>query len=235
MDADRTPRAYELNSELTRFYLRGPAEEFNRKFAWVNSICILILLVGIFGSRRGSISTRTSPPVQEVIPAIIEPLPSPPQSAPEKTTQEQSDQDKPDTPQVVVVALEAPSISFAVPTIGNLVVPNTMATAPPLNPMRPVATLERKPVSLENTGGSGERPQPPYPKIALDQGQQGRVTLLITADDSGNIVSVEVKESSGFPILDRSAVDHIRRHWVLPRGTGTRFFETSINYLLQRN
>jgi len=122
-----------------------------------------------------------------------------------------------------------------VPTIGNLVVPNTVATVPPLNPMQPIAPLERKPVSLENTGGSGERPQPPYPKIALDQGQQGRVTLLITADDSGNITSVEVKVSSGFPILDRSAVDHIRRHWVLPRGTGNRFFETSINYLLQRN
>ena len=235
MNANRTPRAPELSSELARFYLCGPAEEFNQKLAWVNSICIVILLVGIFGSRCGAISNEMPPPVQEVIPAIVEPLPSPPQSNPEKAAQEPNDQEKPDTPQVVVVTPNAPSINFAVPTIGNLIVPNTVATVPPLNPMRPVAPLERKPINLENTGGSGERPQPPYPKIALDQGQQGRVTLLITADDSGNITSVEVKVSSGFPILDRSAVDHVRRHWVLPHGTGPRFFETSINYLLQRN
>jgi len=235
MNANRTPRAPELSSELARFPLCGPAEEFNRKLAWVNSICIVILLVGIFGSSRGSISTQMPPAVQEVVPAIIEPLPPPAQPTSEKTTQEQNEREKPDTPQVVIVTPNAPGINFAVPTIGNLVVPNAVATVPPLNPMRPVAPLERKPVNLENTGGSGERPQPPYPKIALDQGQQGRVTLLITADDSGNITSVEVKESSGFPILDRSALDHVRRHWVLPGGTGTRFFETSINYRLQRN
>jgi protein TonB len=172
--------------------------------------------------------------MEEVIPAIVEPLPPPAQPAPETRTEEQSDQDKPDTQQVVVVTPAAPNINFSVPTIGNLVVPNAVATAPPLNPMRPVAPLKRQPVSLENTGGSGERPQPPYPKIALQQGQQGRVTLLITADDSGNVVAIEIKESSGFPMLDRSAVDHVKRHWILPR-TGTHLFETSINYRLERN
>jgi len=234
MDPDRTLPRYTLRSELARFSLCGPGEEFNRKLAWANSICILILLIGIVGAKRGSISRNRPPPLEEVVPAIVEPLPPPTQPAPETTTREQSDQDKPD-PQVVVVTPAAPNINFAVPTIGNLVVPNTVATAPPLNPMRPVAPLKRQPVTLENTGGSGERPQPPYPKIALEQGQHGRVTLLIAADDSGSITSVEVKESSGFPMLDRSALEHVKRHWILPRGTGTRLFETSINYRLQRN
>src|SRR6266699_138708 len=138
MDADRTSPSYKLNSELAHFHLCGPVEEFNQKLAWVNSICIVILLAGIFGSRRGSISNRTPPPVQEVVPAIIEPLPPPAQPSSEKTTQEQNEQEKPDTPQVVVVTPNAPNINFAVPTIGNLVVPNTVATVPPLNPMRPV-------------------------------------------------------------------------------------------------
>jgi len=61
------------------------------------------------------------------------------------------------------------------------------------------------------------------------------VTLLIATDETGTIVSVEVKESSGFPMLDRSALEHIKRHWILPRGAGARLFETSINYRLERN
>jgi TonB family protein len=235
MDADRRLSGSALRSELARLSLCGPREEFDRRLAWVNSICILILLVGILGSKRGSISMSGPPPMEEAVPAIVEPLAPPPQAAPETRTQEQSDQEKPDTPQVVVVTPDAPNINFSVPTIGNLMVPNAIVTAPPLNPMRPVAPLKRQPVSLENTGGSGERPQPPYPRIALEQGQQGKVTLLIAADDSGNITSIEVKESSGFPMLDRSALEHVKRHWILPRGTSTRLFETSINYRLERN
>lgn len=234
MNADRTTPGSALRSELARFSLCGPREEFDQKLPWVNSICILILLIGVLGARRGSISAQAPPPVEVVVAAIVEPMPPPAQSPPETQTQEKSDQDKTDTPQVVVVTPDAPNINFSVPTIGNLVVASAIATAPPLNPMRPIAPLNRQPVNLENTGGSGERPQPPYPKIALDQGQQGRVTLLIAADDSGNITSIEVKESSGFPMLDRGALDHVKHHWILPRGTGTRLFETSINYRLER-
>jgi len=233
MNSNRTPRAPESSSELARFYLCGPAEEFNRKLAWVNSICIVILLVGIFGSRRGAISNEMPPPVQEVIPAIVDPLPSPPQSNPEKAAQEPNDQEKPDTPQVVVVTPEAPNIHFAVPTIGNLMVPNVIAKAPPLNPMRAVAPLKREPATLNSTGAGGERPQPPYPRIALDQGQQGTVILLLSVDEAGMIALIEVKESSGFPILDRSALDFVNRHWLVPPGAGSRLFEATINYRLQ--
>lgn len=234
MDANRKLPGSPPGSELTRFYLRGPDQESSGKVAWVNSICILFLLIGVLGAKRGSVLVKALPSTEEAVPAIIEPLPPPLQSAPEPKNQEQNDQDKPDTPQVVVVTPDAPNINFSVPTIGNLVVASAIATAPPLNPMRPITPLNRQPVNLENTGGSGERPQPPYPKIALDQGQQGKVTLLIAADDSGNITSIEVKESSGFPMLDRGALDHVKRHWILPRGTGTRLFETSINYRLER-
>ncbi len=217
MNADRTSPGSALRSELARFSLCGPREEFDQKLPWVNSICILILLVGLLGARRGSISTQAPPPVDAVVAAIVEPMPPPAQSPPDTQTQEKSDQDRSDTPRVVVVTPDAPNINFSVPTIGNLVVASAIATAPPFNPMRPIAPLQRQPISLENTGGSGERPQPPYPKIALDQGQQGRVTLLIAADDSGNIT-----------------FEHVKRHWILPRGTGTRLFETSINYRLER-
>src|SRR5258708_26584352 len=98
-----------------------------------------------------------------------------------------------------------------------------------------VVLLRSQPTVLDTTGGGGERPQPPYPKIALEQGQQGTVVLRMTVDDAGLITAIDVGQSSGFPVLDRSALDFVRRHWIVPPGKGTRMYEATINYKLQRN
>jgi TonB family protein len=143
----------------------------------------------------------------------------------------EADEDKNDTTQVAVVIPQTPNISFSVPTIGSLVVPANLASAPPLEPMRTAAQIG----SLNNTGSGGERPIPPYPLIAKQIGEQGTVVLLLGGDAAGNIISVDVKESSAFPILDRATVDFIKRRWHLPPGTGSQRFQTSIIYKLQLN
>ncbi len=231
-DANRFPPGYELKDELARFCLRTADRDPNRKVIWVNSICILFLLIGILGAKPAAVPVKPVPPVEEAVPLTVEPLPPPPQTTPENQNQDQSEQEKLDAPQVVVVTPNAPNINFAVPTIGNLVAPSAMAQAPPL---QPPAALKNLPTTLNDTGAGGERPQPRYPKIALEQAEQGTVTLLINADAAGNVTSIEVKESSGYPILDRSSVDYVKRHWTLPPGIGTRVFETSITYRLQTN
>jgi len=114
-----------------------------------------------------------------------------------------------------------------VPSAGTLVTDAALASAPQVTRVRVN--------SLANTGVGGERPEPPYPPIAEQTGEQGTVVLLLTGDDAGNVVSVNVKESSGFPLLDRATVDFIKRHWHLPTDTGTRLFQTSIIYKLQLN
>ncbi len=236
-DAHRLSRGYELNSELAWIGLHATDADPNRKLAWVNSICILFLLIGIAGSRPASIRIKPLPPIEEVSAAIVEPLPPPPQVQSDQQNQEQqNDQEQPDTPQVVVVTLESPTINFSVPTIGNLLVPNAIATAPPVAPLKqPVAPLHNVPTVLNTTGNSGERPQPPYPKIALDQGEQGAVMLRMTVDDAGLIKTIEVAQSSGFPVLDHSALEFVKRHWTVPPGKGTRIYEATINYKLQIN
>jgi protein TonB len=171
------------------------------------------------------------PPVEEAVPVIVEPLAPPP--AVEDQKEEPSDEEKPEVPQVVVVVPQSPEIHFAVPTLGNVVAPGAMAQAPPLLPLQPPAPLRNVPASLDSTGAGGERPQPPYPKIALEQGQQGRVTLLMSADEAGNILTVEVKTSSGFPALDHGAMEYVRRHWTLPSGSRARLFEATITYQIQ--
>jgi len=225
MDANRTAPAYELKDELARLCLPSASRDVNLKLAWVNSVCILFLLIGIAGARRGVISIKPVPPIRVEVPVVVLPAVLPPQAvAPKPEQAEQKNQ-----PQVLVVLPSAPNINFGVPTAGTLVAPAALAAAP-----QPQA-IPLHVGSLTSTGAGGERPEPPYPKIALDSGQQGTVILSLTGDDAGNVISVDVKNSSGFPILDRATVDFIKRHWRLPTDTGTRLFETSITFKLLLN
>lgn len=221
-----------MKSELARFCLPAANRDANRKLAWMNSICILFLIIGVAGARSAAIQNKTPPPLEEIVPAIIEPLPPPPATAEQKPPEEQNDQ-KSEVPQVVVVTPDAPSITFSVPTIGNVVVPNGVAVAPPANP-NGAAALRNLPIVLNSTGQGGDRPQPNYPQMAIEMGEQGKVVVAFTVDESGRVVSAEVKQSSGFPILDRNALDSIKRHWVFPAGAPNRSFEAPINYILSR-
>jgi TonB family protein len=223
MDANRTTPGYELKDELARLCLPAANRDPNLKLAWVNSVCILILLIGIAGARRGVIFIKPVPPVREEIPVVIQPTVLPPQAIVQKPEQEEQN----NQPRVLVALPNAPGINFGVPTVGTLVVPAALASAPQEAPMRIS--------SLNNTGAGGDRPEPPYPPIARETGEQGTVKLLLGGDAAGNIVSVEVKESSGFPVLDHATVEFIKNHWRLPPGDGNRLFETSITYLLQLN
>ncbi len=232
MDANRTTSCGGLKSELAQFCLPASNRDPNRRLAWVNSICILFLLIGLAGGGNVAVKIISPPPLEEVVPTIFEPLPPPPATA-DQSKPEESTEPKPESPQVVVVTPDAPSINFSVPTIGNLVVPNAVAIAPPAEPTKTLTPLKTVPTVINTTGQGGDRPQPAYPKVALDLQQQGRVVIALTVDDAGRIISAEVKESCGYPILDRSALDSVKRHWVFPPGAPNRLFEAPINYVLR--
>jgi periplasmic protein TonB len=223
MDANRTSSGYELKDELARLCLCAARREPERKLAWVNSVCILFLLIGILGARQGVIAIKPVPPIRQVVPVVVQPTVLPPQPVASKPEQEQQN----NQPLVRVALPNAPNVNFGVPTAGTLATKAALASAPQPAPVRIG--------SLSNTGTGGERPEPPYPPIAEQTGEQGMMVLVLTGDDAGNVVSVDVKESSGFPLLDRATVDFIKRHWRLPTDTGTRLFQTSITYKLQMN
>ena len=56
-----------------------------------------------------------------------------------------------------------------------------------------------------------ERGIPAYPYAAIRQGQQGRVVLEVLVDKGGRPTSVEIHQSSGFTLLDQSALWTVRR------------------------
>jgi TonB family protein len=234
MDANRTLSGAAMSSPLPRFCLPAPKRDGERTLAWVNSVCILFLLIGVTGAKNAFMSVKRPPPIEDAAPVIVEPV-TPPQQATPDQKQEPVEPDKSAAPPVVAVTLDTPAINFSVPTVGNLLVPNAMAAAPPSQDLKAVAQLSSRPVAINSTGGGGERPQPPYPKIALEQGQQGTVVLQMTVDDAGLITAIELKDSSGHPLLDRSALDFVKRHWIVPPGQGTRLYEATIIYKLRIN
>lgn len=233
-------RKYELKSELARLCLPEASRDAERKFGWMNSICALFLLIGIFGRPLTvSIGPVSSP--AEVLPTMLEPVAQPP-SAPmrEATSAEESEPAKPDFAPVVVVS-NLPSINISVPAIGDLVVPAAMAVAPEVVPVaKPVPKTVSHPETpvlatpqLNNTGTGGERPYPPYPPAALERRQQGTVVLTMEVDALGAITRIDIKASSGYAILDHSTLEFVQRNWKVPPGAGSRTFEAAVKYVLE--
>lgn len=209
--------------------MHAQRSQSERRLAWANSTCLLFLLIGIVGARTHPPPPKVPALLEEAAPIIVEPLPPPPpdtakapeQDAPEKTAAV-----------VVVVVPNSPTVSFSVPTVGTLVAPAALAQAPPAEALR-AQELPSQPTHLDYTDAAGSRPrQEDYPPLALRLHQQGTVVLLMTADANGNILSVDVKQSSGFSVLDRAAKDFVTLHWKLPKGQAGHAFETSFHYVL---
>jgi protein TonB len=55
-------------------------------------------------------------------------------------------------------------------------------------------------------------PKPPYPEVARRRGYEGTVRLKVEVLATGGVESIGVQESSGYEILDRSALKTVK-HW----------------------
>jgi protein TonB len=227
---------YRLKSELARVCLPAPQRVVSRRLAWANSISLLFLVIGLAGAQSRLPARRVVPPLEQPAPVIIEPLPPvTPPPAESKQTDQQTDDDKAETPHVQAVTIDTPAINFAVPTPGSLLVPMAAAQAPEEVAMKQSAPVVRHeaPATVESTGQGGERPGPPYPEGAKLLEQQGTVTSMVTVDDSGKVASVELYESSGSPILDDAAQRWIKRHWIIPPKNGGHVFKAPIHFVLR--
>lgn len=56
-------------------------------------------------------------------------------------------------------------------------------------------------------------PKPPYPPASQRLREEGIVTLALYVDESGRVRQGKVEKSSGFPMLDQSALDTAVNRW----------------------
>ncbi len=80
---------------------------------------------------------------------------------------------------------------------------------------------------FSSSGGTGvgspryaENPKPPYPKEARDRGHQGEVLLRVEVLASGRVGKIEVKRSSGYELLDQSALSTVKQWKFIPAKRG---------------
>src|SRR5581483_6518200 len=125
--------SYELKSDLARWSLPSRRSQSDRRLAWVNSTCLLFLIIGLAGARTHPPPPKPLAPLEEAAPVIFEPLPPPPTET--QQASEQNESEKPAAP-VVVVVPNSPAVNFSVPTVGTLLAPTPMAQPPPADVLR---------------------------------------------------------------------------------------------------
>ena len=88
-------------------------------------------------------------------------------------------------------------------------------------PAAPPAPKAEEPVTEANAfAGYLNNPPPVYPKAAQRQGLQGRVLLRVYVLASGQVGNVELKQSSGKPVLDDAALTAVRGWTFAPAKKG---------------
>jgi len=210
----QSPHIYALSSDLARLSLPQEYKDTNRLLAWINSICLTFLLIGIVGLKAPKVRIKPLSEAVDVVPVVI----TPPEELPKPVTtekppeEEQPAEETTDTPVVAtVVAANAAVVAFAVPVEGPVVLAPVRHAAPPPRDLRPAVSSDPTKYN-PSIGDWGGNPAPKYPPLALRMGYQGKVVLLIAVDPSGTVTSVQVKSGSGYKILDDAALEHVRAH-----------------------
>src|SRR5437762_3505183 len=157
---------YSLHSDIAQFCLPAANRDANRKLAYVNSICLLFLAVGIAGLNPPKLEQKIPEPTQEFMPAEIVQPPEPPKVEPQPEQEQPEPQpDRPvEMPQIATVVAADPSqVRFAVPVEGPVVfAPAKFAQAPPPAPPK---TTGSKIIKFTGTDG-GTYPAMDYPAWA---------------------------------------------------------------------
>ncbi len=72
-------------------------------------------------------------------------------------------------------------------------------------------------VKIEASPNYFQNPSPPYPELAKQMRQEGLVLLAVDVDREGRPIKVEIEQSSGYRMLDQSALTAVN-HWKFQPG-----------------
>ncbi len=143
---------------------------------------------------------------QKPVPApapVIPPLrnsvnrpPSQPAATPQKTASQPQPLSSAATLQQVAIVAEQRATDVSEPASDTPVVPQT----------NEVGMVPESYAPPSSQIAYGSNPKPNYPQAAKRRGMAGVVELLVLVDEKGAVVTVDLKHSSGFGVLDREAL-----------------------------
>jgi protein TonB len=98
--------------------------------------------------------------------------------------------------------------------------PQPAPTPAPVEAPKPVPPL---PVTQPRFNANYlDNPKPPYPSISRRMGEEGEVQLRVSVDAGGNVQQIEIHRGSGYPRLDQSALQTVRRWRFVPARQGNQ-------------
>ena len=170
-------------------------------------------------------STTTEILLIEETPPLPEPTPPPPEPTPEPVSEE------------IVTAKESPEVAQPTPEPTPIATPAptpkpTPQPKPRAEKPKPAAAVNvPKPVVIQNT-------PPSYPEIARRNGWEGRVLVRVEVSAEGRPLSTAIAKSSGYGVLDQSALRAVKSWRFQPRtvaGIPTAgSVEVPVNFALNR-
>lgn len=224
---------YALHSDLARLSLPQTFQDSGKWLAWLDSILLLFLTVGLVGLYEPKIFEKPLSKPNEVVPVVFTPPDEPPPPSNEPPPPEEAPPDQP-ADQPVVLTVVAPAnakVAFSIPVQGAVAVASEVRFATP--PPRSQKVAAPQPTAFNyRTARGGRFPDPTYPRSEMMQRHQGRITLYVVVDAAGVPTTVEVRDSCGWPSLDSHAAKWVQENWRWEPGE-TRYLLAPIIYQMR--
>jgi protein TonB len=211
----------------------------------ISSVALHLLFVGVFGAGIPQLprprAKQFVPPPSEV--KLIEEVKLEPEPVQPKELLTQQDEALPQEEAAAMIDLPPVSpvepisaVPISVPVAFGIQVKGPVRLVD--DPARASGTIGGRskptaPVSLDG-GGYQEKnlllPHLIYPPEAIQRQQTGAAQVEFHTTETGDIYDVTVRESSGFPALDRAAVNNLKHgRWVGAAGYYIKRFEFKLN------
>jgi periplasmic protein TonB len=202
------------------------------------------VIIGL--SPNQPLATPPVPLVVDLVPAppLVPPTPLPvaPPSAPTPPPKKRAEVTPRAAPKSAPAARETPAPQVQAPAASFEARPSASTTTAIAT--EPAASAPAAPSAPAKTSASiasyaASNRKPPYPRLSLRNEEQGTVVLRVLVNADGTAGAVELKKSSGFPLLDESAKNTVPSWRFNPATIDGKpvaeWYEVSIPFKLQNN
>lgn len=170
-------------------------------------------------------------------PPLVLPEPTPPPMVTEVSPPEVAEAPPPEPEPEALPALKPEPPPPPKPKVARAPKPAPAPVQPAAAPIAPapvqqatVTTAPPAPAYVPPTSSAAylNNPKPAYPRLARQRGMQGVVLLSVRVDAEGRPLDVDLKQSSGFSVLDGAARDAVAGWRFVPASRGGKPIEASV-------